>query len=346
MTEEIEPDPPDFDALWDHADPAATEARFRALLPEFERVAASGKVSGAPSGTRSDPSSESPSGAPSRVRRSAHLQLLTQLARTKSLQRAFDEAHRILDTVEPQLEDADDVTRVRYLLERGRALNSSGRPGDARPLFVDAFDRARACGADGFAVDAAHMVAIVEPPDGALAWNERALTLAETSPDPAARRWRASLYNNLGWTYHAMGNDARALDVFERAVPLREAAGNAATIRIARWSVARILRAIADIDRPQSPAGEGRRRFVADLIGYGPAVINAYRSRILATTTDDIRRVAATWLDPDRAAAAVVTSRDALTTSGLGWESEAIGQRGAALLAEMGDEDEDDPDEA
>ena len=107
-----------------------------------------------------------------------------------------------------------------------------------------------------------------------------------------------------------------------------------------------VLRAIADIDRPQSPAGEGRRRFVADLIGYGPAVINAYRSRILATTTDDIRRVAATWLDPDRAAAAVVTSRDALTTSGLGWESEAIGQRGAALLAEMGDEDEDDPDEA
>ena len=248
MTEEIEPDPPDFDALWDHADPAATEARFRALLPEFERVAASGKVSGAPSGTRSDPSSESPSGAPSRVRRSAHLQLLTQLARTKSLQRAFDEAHRILDTVEPQLDDADDVTRVRYLLERGRALNSSGRPGDARPLFVDAFDRARACGADGFAVDAAHMVAIVEPPDGALAWNERALTLAETSPDPAARRWRASLYNNLGWTYHAMGNDARALDVFERAVPLREAAGNAATIRIARWSVARILRALGRID--------------------------------------------------------------------------------------------------
>lgn len=240
MTEEIESDPPDFDALWDHADPAATEARFRALLPEFERVAASGKVSGAPSGTRSDPAS--------RAWRSAHLQLLTQLARTKGLQRAFDEAHRILDTVEPHLDGADDVTRVRYLLERGRTLNSSGRPGDARPLFIDAFDRARACGADGFAVDAAHMVAIVEPPDGALAWNERALALAETSPDPAAQRWRASLYNNLGWTYHAMGDDARALDVFERAVPLREAAGNAATIRIARWSVARILRALGRID--------------------------------------------------------------------------------------------------
>lgn len=216
---------PDFDALWNHADPAATESHFRTLLPVFERAA---------------PTSE--------AARSAYLQLLTQLARTQGLQRRFDAAHRILDTVAPQLGAADDVTRVRYLLERGRTLNASGHPGDARSLFVEAFDLALACGADGFAVDAAHMVAIVEPPDGALAWNERALALAESSADPAAQRWRASLFNNLGWTYHAMGDDARALDLFMRAVPLREATGNAATTRIARWSVARILRSLGRVD--------------------------------------------------------------------------------------------------
>lgn len=99
-----------------------------------------------------------------------------------------------------------------------------------------------------------------------------------------------------------------------------------------------VLRVIADLDRPQSPAGEGRRRFVGDLIGYGPAVIQAYRSRILATTTDDIRRVAAAWLDPAGASAAVVTSRELLASSGLGWESEAIGQRGAALAAALGED--------
>ncbi|MFN8422710.1 MAG: hypothetical protein U0470_04695 [Anaerolineae bacterium] len=79
---------------------------------------------------------------------------------------------------------------------------------------------------------------------------------------------------------------------------------------------------------PAEPSGEGRRRFVGDLIGYGPDVIGAYRARMLATTPADIRRVAAAWLDPDRASAAVVTSRDLLASSGLGWESEAIGQRG------------------
>ncbi|MEO8083067.1 MAG: insulinase family protein [Ardenticatenales bacterium] len=106
-----------------------------------------------------------------------------------------------------------------------------------------------------------------------------------------------------------------------------------------------VLRSIADLDRPQSPSGEGRRRFVGDLIGYGPDVIGTYRTRMLATTTEDIRRVAAAWLDPDRASAAVVTSRDMLSASGLGWESEAIGQRGAALMAELGEDGEDDGDD-
>ncbi|MEO6435870.1 MAG: hypothetical protein ABIP55_08925, partial [Tepidisphaeraceae bacterium] len=103
-----------------------------------------------------------------------------------------------------------------------------------------------------------------------------------------------------------------------------------------------VLRSVADLDRPQSPSGEGRKRFVGDLIGYGPAIIGAYRARILTTTTADIHRVAATWLDPDRATAAVVTSRDNLAASGLDWESEAIGQRGAALMAEMGEDGDED----
>jgi hypothetical protein len=53
------------------------------------------------------------------------------------------------------------------------------------------------------------MVAIVASGDEALAWNQRALELAQASPDPDARRWRASLFNNLGWTYHDRGEYAR-----------------------------------------------------------------------------------------------------------------------------------------
>lgn len=85
-----------------------------------------------------------------------------------------------------------------------------------------------------------------------------------------------------------------------------------------------ILGAIGAVDRPASPAGEGRRRFVGDLVGYGPEVINAYRARLLAVTTEDLRRVAETWLDPARGAAAVVTGRDVVAGSDREWEVEAI----------------------
>lgn len=85
-----------------------------------------------------------------------------------------------------------------------------------------------------------------------------------------------------------------------------------------------ILGVIASIDRPASPAGEGRQRFVGDLMGYGPKVVNAYRARILQVTVDDVRRVSETWLRPDGGTAAVITSGENLSASKLGWESVAL----------------------
>ena len=88
------------------------------------------------------------------------------------------------------------------------------------------------------------MLGIVEPPEVQLRWNLRALELAERSPDPRAQRWLGALYNNIGWTYHDQGQYEEALDTFRRALEWREAAGEAKTISIARWSVARALRSL------------------------------------------------------------------------------------------------------
>jgi len=85
-----------------------------------------------------------------------------------------------------------------------------------------------------------------------------------------------------------------------------------------------ILGVIAGLDRPSSPSGEGRRRFVADLVHFGPDVINRHRARVLAVRTEDMRRAAKAWLDPSKPLLAAVTSRDALAASGLGWESRSI----------------------
>lgn len=215
-----------IDAAWDYGDPAASEARFRAQLPGVADRAAGGDAAW----------------------RAVHVQLLTQLARSLGLQGRFDAAHAVLDDAAATVAADDAAGQVRLDLERGRALNSAGRPDAARPHFAQAFERAGAAGLDGLAVDAVHMIAIVEPPEAALDWHARALALAEASPDPDARRWRASLLNNLGWTLHDLGHDDRALTVFEQALALREAAGDPTTIGIARWSVARILRALGRVD--------------------------------------------------------------------------------------------------
>ncbi len=102
---------------------------------------------------------------------------------------------------------------------------------------------------DAAAVDAAHMLAIAaESQDETLAWNERALELAEGSDDERAQRWRASLLNNLGWARHDGGDYEAALALFERALAERQKRGATRETRIARWCVARCLRSLGRLE--------------------------------------------------------------------------------------------------
>ena len=183
---------PEIRAVWDFSDPARSEKAFRELLP------------------RADAAKNT----------SYRLQLLTQIARAQGLARKFDEAHRTLDEVQPQLDAQPPIVRVRYLLERGRVFNSSGKRDEAQPLFLQAWEVARKSGEDFLAVDAAHMIAIVAKADEALAWNEKAMQLAETSADATCRNWLGSLYNNIGWTYHDQGDYEKALAMFQKALAI------------------------------------------------------------------------------------------------------------------------------
>lgn len=174
------------------------------------------------------------------------LELHTQIARTFSLLREFDMAHQILDEVESQLTDDTSVVVVRYLLERGRTFNSAGESDKAHDLFAEALREAQAGSWDGYAVDAAHMIAIThgDNPDESLRWNQAALELAESSPDPAARRWRGSLQNNLGWAYFTREQFDSALECFQRALQHREEEGKATELHHARWCLARCKRSL------------------------------------------------------------------------------------------------------
>lgn len=210
-----------FDELWDYNDPAASEGRFRDLLPDL--------VAGGDE--------------------SQQVQLLTQIARTLGLQRRFDEARAVLAEAEARLDAAGERARVRWLLETGRCHNSSGSPEQSLAFFQEAWERASECGEDFHAVDAAHMLAIVEPaPEERLAWTMRALDLAESSDDARVGKWPGSLHNNIGWTWHEQGDYKRALGHFRKALVWRERQGDLTTMRIARWCIARCLRSLARVE--------------------------------------------------------------------------------------------------
>ena len=71
-----------------------------------------------------------------------------------------------------------------------------------------------------------------------------------------------------------------------------------------------ILGVIAGIDKPGSPAGEAKQTFHAELHGRDRARRERFRSRVLEVNLEDLRRVAATYLVPERASTSVITAPD------------------------------------
>lgn len=218
---------PDLGALWDFDRPAESGARFRALLQEaLERDDATYRA-----------------------------ELLTQIARAEGLQGRFEAADATLDAAASLFGDVRPRAKVRWLLERGRVRNSSGRLADAVRLFEEAWALAVEAGEDALAVDAAHMLGIAEAPGTPgtlwvmrqLGWHQRAISLAQRSADPKANAWLGSLLNDLGWTLHDAGRYDEALTAFERALAWREARGQVRETRIARWAFARCLRSLGRV---------------------------------------------------------------------------------------------------
>jgi tetratricopeptide (TPR) repeat protein len=211
---------PDFDILWDYGDPKGTEEKFRAILNDV------------------NPSKDF----------LYSLELKTQIARTLGLQRKFDDAHALLDTIEGPLSEAASRARIRYLLERGRVFNSSGKVDESKPFFLKAIDYAEEAGEENLAVDAVHMMGIVDTPEAGLEWNMKAIAMAEAATEEKARRWLGSLYNNTGWSYHELKEYDKALGLFEKALAYETELGRDKRIRIARWTVGRCYRSLGRID--------------------------------------------------------------------------------------------------
>jgi tetratricopeptide (TPR) repeat protein len=210
----VENNLPVINSLWDYNNPAETEKKFNELLLKAEQ-----------SGNKD-----------------YLVQLITQIARTQGLQMKFEEAHKTLDKALKMLDSDTQLGEVRYMLERGRVYNSSKHPDEARKFFIEAYQKAMERGFDYYAVDAAHMMGIVEKEDDSLKWNEVAIRDAENSKDEKTKNWLGSLYNNTAWTYFDMKNLDKAMKLHQKNVEWHASKGSVKEHLIAKWSVARILR--------------------------------------------------------------------------------------------------------
>jgi tetratricopeptide (TPR) repeat protein len=210
---------PDWQALWAWDDAVESERRFRAVLAE---------------------SADRPADYVAIVR--------TQIARALGRQGKFDEAHAALDEAEKGLSGDSVAARGWVAIERGRAFASSKAPEKGKPQFLAALQAGKAAKDEDLAVDAAHMLGIVETGDESVRWNLEAMRLAEAATSRRARGWLGPLYNNLGWTYYEKKDFARALDLQEKNWRWHEAAEDARGARIGKWAYAKTLRALGRLD--------------------------------------------------------------------------------------------------
>lgn len=211
----------DVNAMWDFSKPATSEQRFRAAL----------------AGATPDEATI----------------LQTQIARTWGLRREFERAREVLAPLAERIAAAGAEAQVRYWLELGRTYASPAhRPETvtresreiARGAYLRAFDIAKAGALDALAIDALHMMAMVDTePAAQLDWGMKAIAYMEASSQPQARQWEGALYNNVGYAQHLAGRYDDAVSYYRKSIAAHERANRAGPARIGHWMVARTLRA-------------------------------------------------------------------------------------------------------
>ena len=183
-------DPARLDALWDFDDPEGSAERFREELASASPIASA--------------------------------ELSTQRARALGLAGRGAEA----DAVLAGIPETTPVVAIRLALERGRRLNSSGRPEDAVPYFERALE-----------------LALAEPVR-ALEHSRAALDVVAATSDERTKRWGISLHNNLGWWHHDAEDYDAALAEFELADAAARARGTVDQQQLAQWAIARCYRSL------------------------------------------------------------------------------------------------------
>lgn len=183
---------------------------------------------------------------------SVYVQMLTQIGLMQAVQKKFEQAHARLDQAQGACRTDDYVGQVRLLLERGRVFQQASDIEQAQKYFHASYELSKLHDLDYHTINAAHMIAIVEPElSDKMRWNKLALDLTLQTKDTKAAQWLAPLYNNLGQNYFDAQQYEKSLYHYQQALQLFEKDDrySSANCIFSRWTIARCLRALGDVDK-------------------------------------------------------------------------------------------------
>ena len=239
-----------LDSLWDFGDPAASAERFRAAAEE----PGLGRV--------------------------AKAEYLTQLARALAATGEFDEADAVLGEAAEVLDAPSELVEARIALERARLLVARDLPHEAVALLLTTVRKASAAGSAFLALDALHMLALVDTGHEE-EWAHEGIDALDSVSDPRTRRWGVAFHNNLGWRLLYAGNPDAALDHFESAWHFAEEVGTENQRFVARWAKAKCLRTLGRTDEAiaiqrelaaERPAETAVALELAEMTGASPTI--------------------------------------------------------------------------
>lgn len=199
---------------WNFEDPAASETVFRQLAARAHSA-------------------------------SDHIVANTQVARALGLQKQFAKAHELLS----ELNGATDLDRAWVQLETGRVHKDEGKLVEAGKCFEQASQLAiwpissqANEMAEHLRIDALHMYAMLLTPWEEASFLEELVQEAKATRTAAGAKWLPSLYNNIGYSWAAVGGWNDALTNFELSLNAAKLLRDSKRIFPARYAIGFALR--------------------------------------------------------------------------------------------------------
>ncbi|MCA8936785.1 MAG: tetratricopeptide repeat protein [Planctomycetes bacterium] len=165
------------------------------------------------------------------------VEALSQVARMYSIATEFEEGRVWLTKAEAYADPDEPLGWSRFLGVQGRLFWQDEKDNEkAKATFIEMYEY---CGEQNLysrQLDAAHMVALVAPPEEQVQWALNAIQAAEKAGE---KGWLAVLWNNLGWTYEEQGNYEKMLDALINARKFHHEVGNDHSKLVADFGVGR-----------------------------------------------------------------------------------------------------------